>query len=170
MDHFIFWPRISSNQNFDGIKNIFFLELFRMALSTKLTSCRYFLYWILKWHAKLHYLHSFIFRSALSQRRWCWSSNFSIRRTYQTPNECFYGKYVQMYNKTREINYNFLFLKKSWNQLKNYFLRYGLEGKDEKWLKKIQRCIIQKFLNVWVPNGKFWPRSKKGHLLMRLKD
>ena len=56
---------------------------------------------------------------------------------------------------TREINYNFLFLKISCNQLKNYFLRYGLEGKDEKWLKKIQRCIIQKFLNVWVRNGKF---------------
>ena len=139
------------------------------------TSCiksRYFLYWILKWHKKLHYYLFALFCLFLDMH--CPKGggvgpqiSASAENIKRPMNAFMVSKNV---HKTREINYNFLFLKISCNQLKNYFLRYGLEGKDEKWLKKIQRCIIQKFLNVWVPNGKFWPRSKKGHLLMRLKD
>ena len=61
------------------------------------------------------------------------------------------------YVKTREIEGEIQIFKKTTreNQILKCFLRYGPEVKDEKWLKKIQRCIIQKFPNVWVPNGKF---------------
>ena len=45
--------------------------------------------------------------------------------------------------------------------------RFGVVVSAEKWLVKIQKCIIPKFQNVWVLNGNFCPILIRSHILTR---